>query len=154
GFRFALRVEGGATARVVRKGASDHREARFVHLANRTLRTLRQLRPEVIVTGELGLRTAQAILYARWTRTPIVCYWEGTGHTEARLSTVRRLWRRWLLRHLDAAWVNGIESADYLVGLGVARAAITSSMTGVDTEFFWKAAHLAWPERAARRGQL
>jgi len=149
--RFALRVEGGLTRANRRRGAAGITETRFQHLAQRTVPILRDLAPDIVVSAELGLRTAQAAWYARRRGIPCVLFWEGTAHTEAGISPARRLWRQTLLRGIDAAWVNGVESRDYLRSLGVAEPAISTDMTGVDTEYFRDSARAARAGRDERR---
>jgi glycosyltransferase involved in cell wall biosynthesis len=152
--RFDLKVEGGASTRIKRAGAGDHREARYVHFATHTIPMLREARPQLIVSAELGLRTAQARLYARWRRIPVICFWEGTAHTEANTSAARRRWRAMLLRGIDAAWTNGVESRAYLAGIGVPEQIISSEMTGVDTHYFQSEARRLCQERERRRSEL
>jgi glycosyltransferase involved in cell wall biosynthesis len=152
--QFQLIVAGGAALRVVRKGAGDHREDRYIHVGHQVFKHLRRLRPDIIVSGELGLRTVQALIYRKLWRTPVVCYWEGTPHTEASASMMRTLWRKALLGGIDAVWVNGVESAAYLQRLGVPRDSMTSAMTGVDTEFFWQQNRFERLQSARRRADL
>ena len=152
--RFPLEVEGGLTRRTRRGGAGGVSEVRFQHLAQRTVPVLRRLAPDIVVSAELGLRTAQALWYCRRRGIPCLLFWEGTAHTEARISALRHAWRRGLVRGVSGAWVNGIESRDYLSGLGVPAARIVADMTGVDMQFFREAAALEQAGRGERRARL
>jgi hypothetical protein len=152
--RFKLKVEGGQSRKIRRSGAGGHMEARYVHFATGTIPLLREARPQVIVSGELGLRTAQASAYAHWHQIPVICFWEGTTHTESNISGTRRLWRKMLLRGIHGAWTNGVESRAYLTSLGVPAGIILTEMTGVDTHYFLTETRRLDPERERRRAEL
>ncbi len=151
---FELKVEGGASRQYQRSGAAGHTERRTMHFATGTIPLLRAAHPQVIVSAELGLRTAQARAYASPRKIPVICFWEGTAHTESNASAARRLWRRSLLRGIDGAWTNGVESRAYLTSLGVSERVISTEMTGVDTGYFRAETGRLYAGRERRRSEL
>lgn len=151
--RFAYTIAGGWRAATARPGVGYAAEQRYVEASQRTFTTLRSLAPDAIVSLELGARTLQAAAYARLARVPVICYWEGTPHSEARIGRARRWLRPWLARRMDAFWVNGIEATRYIRSLDV-RAPLYPDMTGVDTHFFRDACLVARGERSAQRAAL
>ncbi len=90
--------------------------------------------PDVVISAELGARTATAAGYCLARRRPLIVWWEGTTRTEAAASARRVKLRRTLLRTARRAWANGEESAAALTAYGVPRAHIDLGMTGTDTD--------------------
>jgi glycosyltransferase involved in cell wall biosynthesis len=81
---------------------------------------LRRFRPDVIISTELGLRTAQAILYRRLRRESRLVIWvDVSERTEKGLSRTRTALRRALLRNADAVIATGQSCRSYLLQLGV-----------------------------------
>ena len=112
--QFRCIVSGNRHKAVLRPGAGYSAETRFFNLSKRTIPELRRIRPDIVIAAELGPRTIQAALYAFAHRIPLVCYWEGTPHTESRIPAWKSQVRRWLAARADAFWVNGMESAQYV----------------------------------------
>lgn len=133
---FELVIAGNRNHEVIRKGQHYAVERRYLSLGEHIVPLLRQIKPDVVVSVELGARTLMASWYAGRCGIPLVCYWEGTPHTEAQISRLRRTLRPWLARRANAFWVNGRESARYAANLGVAPSRVHEGMTGVDTRYF------------------
>ncbi|HKE94615.1 MAG TPA: glycosyltransferase [Povalibacter sp.] len=149
--RFNVVVADGWRVSMSRPGNGYASERRYVELANRTLPLLRRLRPDIVISAEMGARTLQALLYAHVRRIPFVCFWEGTPHTEQKVSRRSVLLRRFIARHSSGFWVNGRESAAYAQSLGVAPGRIFSGMTGVDTSHFREESQRRRTERESER---
>jgi glycosyltransferase involved in cell wall biosynthesis len=113
-----------------RTGVFDHR---YLHLNPGLVLELRRIRPDVVVSNELGLRTFSALLYGALFRVPVFVWWGGTPHTERARSGVKQV-----LRRLAARWVRhwisyGQTSTEYLVnGLGVPAERILQIQNCVD----------------------
>jgi glycosyltransferase involved in cell wall biosynthesis len=86
-----------------------------LHVPLDTLALLWRRPPEVIVSGELGFRTLQAVIFRRLNASTRVVVWacvserseQGRGFARERL-------RRWLLARADAVVVNGESGARYV----------------------------------------
>jgi len=65
---------------------------------------LLKFKPDVIVGAELGTLSVLTYLYAIPARVPVLIRWEGTPHTEARLSSGLRKWVRRLVVSLAAGF--------------------------------------------------
>lgn len=114
-----------------RTGVFDHR---YLHLNPALVLELRRIRPDVVVSNELGLRTFSALLYGALFRVPVFVWWGGTLHTERARSGIKRV-----LRRLAARWVKhwisyGQTSTEYLVRLGVPAERIVQIQNCVDEE--------------------
>ncbi len=94
------------------------RESMSVHLPLDTLGQLRSLRPDVVVSAQLGVRSLLAALYAGWTRTPLALFVNLSEHQERNHGRLRNGLRRWLIRRATAIAVNGTSGARYLRRLG------------------------------------
>jgi len=96
-----------------------------VHVPTDTLRQLKTLRPDVIVSAELGSRSLFSTLYAgRRERTPIVLWLTLSDHTEQGRGRLRQVLRRWLFARADAVVVNGTSGARYVERFGFDRDSI------------------------------
>ncbi len=114
---------------------------RFFHITPGYLVDLLRLRPDAIVTNEIGFRTAVALLYGAVSRKPVWVWWGGTPHTESRLGLLRRLVRRLLVRRVPR-WISyGRSSTEYLLGVGVERHRILQIQNCVDERLYREAGH-------------
>jgi glycosyltransferase involved in cell wall biosynthesis len=94
----------------------------YVHFPLDTGRLLRKLKPDIILSWELGFRSLASTLYRM--RNPssrlIVCTFM-SSHTEQNRGSGRALLRRWLLGRADAVTYNGPECREVLLALGASR---------------------------------
>jgi len=122
----------------------------FVHLPVTALGPLWRARPDVVVSGQLGLGSAMAAIYcALRRRTGLVLWLTLSEISEMGRGRVRRVLRRWLLARADAVMVNGESGARYAREFGTPEAKIFRVYQAVDVEAF--APQRARPERATRR---
>ena len=73
-------------------------------------KALRQFKPNIVISMNLGLWTLTSIMFGY----PTIIYWEGTVHTERTASKIRLLLRRWMARRARAFVVSGQQSRDYV----------------------------------------
>jgi glycosyltransferase involved in cell wall biosynthesis len=104
------------------------------HIPLNVLSALNHFRPDVVISAELGPRTASAAMFCGLRKRPLIAWWEGTPHTEEAVSGLNVRFRKALLRRATRTWGNGEESANSLVAYGVPRSRIDLGMTGLDTE--------------------
>lgn len=130
---------------------SGYREPRVVHFPLTLLLQLDRFRPDVVVSAELGARTAAAAAYCRLRSTRLIAWWEGTAATEAGRGRSRHALRTALLRQCERAWCNGQMSFDSLVSYGVSRHAIDAGMIGIDTETWFDEVEAARIDTAYER---
>jgi glycosyltransferase involved in cell wall biosynthesis len=71
-------------------------------------------RPDVILTGDLGLRTLLCIAYAKKHAIPIYAWARLTSWSERRTKLPRRLLRKVILMNVTGVFVNGKDGSDYL----------------------------------------
>jgi hypothetical protein len=91
----------------------------YIHIPWNTVRVLKQLQPDVIITCELGLRSALSVVHNKLVkRTPLILFAGISEHTEIGRNIVRRGLRRWLIRNADCIAVNGNSGGRYLESLG------------------------------------
>ncbi len=101
-----------------------HRTEQFsiseqLHVPLDTLPHLWQYKPDVIVSSQFGARTAFAIVYRMLhPRVKLILWAALSTHTEEKRSRLRGALRRWMLRRVDAAFVNGKSGEEYLRSLG------------------------------------
>jgi glycosyltransferase involved in cell wall biosynthesis len=86
-----------------------------LHIPYDTLRQLKVYRPDVILSVQLGLRTVLAIAYKRRNPEVKIILWATLSErTEQNRNLLRRLIRLWIVRRIDAAFVNGASGEAYL----------------------------------------
>ena len=94
-------------------------ETLYVHFPYDTLLCLFRLTPKVVISGEFGARTAQAVIYRILNpRSRLIVWATLSDHTEQGRGRVRELLRKWILRHSDAVLVNGRAGARYICRFG------------------------------------
>jgi glycosyltransferase involved in cell wall biosynthesis len=131
-FQFRYRILRGFFISYTRRRESV-RDQRFMHFRYDIIPRLFWLRPDVVVSGEMGPRSLQAAYYCRLTKTPFIIWSEGTPYTERSLSKVRLLARKWLVRQATRFWSNGKEVTMLLESYGADLANIDDGMTGINT---------------------
>jgi glycosyltransferase involved in cell wall biosynthesis len=95
-------------------------ERNTIHFPIDTFAQLDLFRPDVVITGELGLRSLLASWYClRHRGTGLVLWATLSERSEAGRGRLRNLLRRWLVRRVDAVIVNGASGARYMVALGM-----------------------------------
>ncbi len=132
----------------------DLEDERYLQVRYGILPALRRIRPQVIISLELGLRTLQATWYARLAGIPLILWWEGTPHSEGWVSENRRRARRYLVRQAGRFWADGEESADLLREYGAENALIDRDLIGMDTRSLRDAVRNKLAERTAIRNRL
>jgi glycosyltransferase involved in cell wall biosynthesis len=116
---------------------SGFRERTFVHLPVDTVRQLWRFRPDVVISGELGLRTGLAVLYRLLRPRSRLLIWATLSErTERGRGIMRSLIRPWLLARADGVLVNGGSGARYVAGLGVSNDRIRIVPYSVDAGAF------------------
>ena len=108
-------------------------ERASLHLSEKTFSWLRRVRPDVVISLELGLRSFWSLLYGRLHSVPVILMHEGTPHTQGAVPRTRKIWRRLLISDAARYWSNGLESTALLTSYGALKGRIDEAMTGVDT---------------------
>lgn len=95
-------------------------EAAELNLPWNVFRALSRFGPDVVISGEMGLRSLQAAAFRRANADCRLVLWARLSqHSEAGRGSARKLIRRALVRYADAVVTNGRSGHQYLVGLGV-----------------------------------
>lgn len=91
----------------------------FLHVPLDTPLALRRLRPDAVISHELGFRSLGALAYKLIApRTPLLICVAGSRQTEAGRGRLNHWLRRQMLRRADAIGVNSDAAADYVRWLG------------------------------------
>jgi glycosyltransferase involved in cell wall biosynthesis len=120
--------------RVVTHSTGDAAQSVEIQLPFGALEALRRFRPDVVVSGELGARTALSALYARLAGLPLVIWSYQSRAWAATASRARRAWRRALLARADAVVGMGIQAREVLRALGVPDARLFDAPNAHDHE--------------------
>ncbi len=92
----------------------------YVHVPYDTLWLLREYQPDVIISGEMGLRTVQALLYRKLNpRSRMILWATVSEYSEQGRGRLRQGLRQALVPQADAVMVNGNSGARYVRQFGV-----------------------------------
>jgi len=101
---------------------SGFEQEAYIHIPYDTLLLLFQERPNVVISGEFGLRTLQAAIYRTLNPKNCLMVWATlSDRTEQGRGLVRRVLRNWILRRTDAVLVNGEAGARYIRAMGYSK---------------------------------
>jgi glycosyltransferase involved in cell wall biosynthesis len=93
----------------------------YVHIPYDTVFQLWRYQPDVVISGELGLRTCLAVLYRRLKPAAKFIIWATVSeHSEQNRGWWRESIRRWVLPKADLVMVNGQSGRRYIGRFGVA----------------------------------
>lgn len=110
-----------------------NRAFRFVYQPG-IMRAIEQSQPDVVIGDGFYQWTSFALAHRLRHRTPLVVCYERTFHTERNAQRVRTLYRRWVMRLVDAMAVNGSLSREYSEWLGMSPERITTGQMVADTD--------------------
>ncbi len=103
--------------------SSGFSEANFIHFPIDTLWRLKKLKPDVILSYEMGARTMLSTIYRKSKRkVRLIMVGNMSEHIESERGILRRIWRKLLCRGVDFFTYNGPSCKRYLRSLGVAEA--------------------------------
>ena len=127
-FRFAWRTLAGPATTV---------RGRWTILNLRTTRTLRRVRPDVVIVGGWNQPAFWlALAWSRRRRVPVICWSESTERDARSGSKVAHLMKRAFVHRCSAFLVPGQASAEYLNAIGVQGRPVATAPNAVDNEIF------------------
>jgi glycosyltransferase involved in cell wall biosynthesis len=108
----------------------------YTHIPYDTLPLLWRYRPDVIVSGELGVRTLMARIYRTLRPSTKLIIWATLSErTEEAHGFVRKVLRRWLLAGAEGVYVNGASGSRYIRSMGY-NGPITIAPYAADNQAF------------------
>ncbi|MDJ0553663.1 MAG: glycosyltransferase family 4 protein [Microcoleaceae cyanobacterium MO_207.B10] len=94
----------------------------YLHIPYDTLWLLHQYQPDVIISGELGMRSLQAALYRKFhPKTRLIIWATLSEYSEKGRGWLRHQLRRVLLPQADAVLVNGNSGKRYISNFGISE---------------------------------
>lgn len=113
--------------------------------------SLRRFRPDVVIGPAFGPTSMLALGYAKVSGARFILWSEGTRHTEAGLSWLRKKQRTMVTTGAHGYWTNGELSSELLLDYGRGDQPVQEGMTGIDTRAFQAAVAGHRPNRVALR---
>ncbi len=127
------------------------RESAPVAIPYDTLWVLHRFRPDVVISGEMGLRTIQALAYRRLQPTTRLVLWATASEENERgRGRWREALRRWLVPRVDAVIVNGQNGAGYVRRCGARQERIVPIPQTTHVQEFARANLNRTPPQARR----
>jgi glycosyltransferase involved in cell wall biosynthesis len=118
---FRIKRSWGFTFRWTNRDQGSVLDIKHLHINPGLLLDLLRIRPDVIITVEMGFRTLVALAYGGLFRRPVWVWWGGTLHTERGIGRTKRVFRSWLVGRVKRWFSYGVTSTEYLTSLGVPR---------------------------------
>lgn len=118
--RLDVRVQRAISLRRRWRHPAGFSEDVYLHIPWDALWQLRSIRPNAIISGELGARTLFSALYCRFAKQTLFIVGLGVSdRTEQERGRLRHALRRWLLPRADCVFVNGASGARFAQRYGV-----------------------------------
>ncbi|MEL7067976.1 MAG: glycosyltransferase family 4 protein [Cyanobacteria bacterium J06581_3] len=133
----SIRKVWGLTLRFFEKRKGHAFDPRYLHINPGYFYELLRIRPDVIISAEMGFRSLAALLYGFIFRKPVWILWGGTLLTEQKRSAVKRLIRHLVFKRVTR-WISyGETTTEYLTkGLGIEQAYILQIQNCIDETQF------------------
>jgi len=126
----------GLTVKFFEKRKGKKFDPRYFHINPGYLWELIKIRPDVLISAEMGFRSLIALLYGLVFRKPVWILWGGTLHTERNRSVPKRFIRFLIFQHVTR-WISyGETTTEYLLALGVERSHILQIQNCIDQKQF------------------
>jgi N-acetylglucosaminyldiphosphoundecaprenol N-acetyl-beta-D-mannosaminyltransferase len=119
------------TRKTVTSGEIPYEQKLTQHLPYGLPFQLFKFRPEVIISLELGFRTALAALYAKCTGTQLII-WSYQSRISSQQSWSRKIWRSLLLKQASSVVGMGIQAREVLIAWGVPITKIIDAPNAAD----------------------
>jgi glycosyltransferase involved in cell wall biosynthesis len=143
-FPFHTLILDGPAFRLTRKRLDvAYEESRQFHFSPGVFKAMCKIKPDIVITAEMGFRTLWALLYAKLFRRKLILWSEGTLHTEGNVGWIKQCVRPLLVRCMNAYWTNGPESTALIESYGGKQHLVTEAMTGIDTNS-WQTERDKW----------
>jgi glycosyltransferase involved in cell wall biosynthesis len=93
---------------------SQFEEPSELHVPYDTMAQLHRYRPDVVITGELGMRSLQALIYGKALAIPVVLWATLSDRIERERKGARVVLRKVIIPRFAAVITNGAEGARYI----------------------------------------
>ena len=104
------------------KHSKGFTEDSYIHVPVDTVKQLKQLKPDIVFSYEMGIRTLLSGWFRKWNRkVPLVMVGNMSQNIEQERRLSRRLLRSFIRRLVDFATYNGPSCKRYLKSLGMAE---------------------------------
>lgn len=135
----SIRKVWGVTFRFFDRRQGNAFDPRYLHINPGYFYELLRIRPDVIISAEMGFRSLTALFYGLVFRTPVWIFWGGTLLTEQKRSAVKKLLRQLIFRRVTR-WISyGETTTEYLLkGLGIERSHVLQIQNCIDETQFTK----------------
>lgn len=132
-----IRKVWGCTLRFFERRQGSAFDPRYLHINPGYFYELLRIRPDVIISAEMGFRSLAALLYGFIFSKPVWILWGGTLLTEQKRSTVKRLIRYFVFRRVTR-WISyGETTTEYLTeSLRIRRSHILQIQNCIDETQF------------------
>lgn len=97
-------------------------------------------RPDIIISGEFGLRSLVAYIVSRLRRIPLAVWSEEIKETARGRSSLQNALRKFLIPRIDVFLAWGHPAVEYLLSWNIEKSKIYYCSQAVDNNFFMKAA--------------
>lgn len=126
----------GFTLKFFEKRNGQLFDPRYLHINPGYLWELIKIRPDALISTEMGFRSIIALLYGFLFQKPVWILWGGTPHTERNRSRFKKIVRHLIFKRANK-WISyGQTTTDYLSELGIPIQYILQIQNCVDENIY------------------
>lgn len=134
-----IRTVWGVTLEFFKKRKGEKFDPRYFHINPGYFWELLKIRPDALISAEMGFRSLVALLYGFLFSKPVWILWGGTLHTEQNRSAFKRLIRFLIFKNVTR-WISyGETTTEYLLALGIRQQHILQIQNCIDEQQFTSA---------------
>jgi len=113
--------------------------SRFIHINYNLLIEVAKLKPDLICFGGFNLSSLQLILYAKILNVPTILWSESTKFTEFKISFMRKILRKFILKNVNSIISSGKLATEYLNMLNNSpiKQSIYLGYNAVDNDYYY-----------------
>lgn len=132
-----IRQVWGITLKFFEQRKGNSFDPRYLHINPGYFYELLRIRPDAVISAEMGFRSLAALLYGFVFRKPVWILWGGTLLTEKKRSSIKKMMRHLIFKRVTR-WISyGETTTEYLVkGLEVDRSNILQIQNCIDETQF------------------
>ena len=131
-----IRSVWGVTLKFIERRRGEDFDPRYLHINPGYFWELLKIRPDVLISAEMGFRSLIALLYGFLFKKPVWILWGGTLHTERNRGRIKRLIRNIVFSRVTR-WISyGETTTEYLLHLGIENENILQIQNCIDETLF------------------
>lgn len=107
-------------------------DTKYIHLTASVVKTLKQLKPDVVIGSEYNPTVIQAVRYCRKKNIPFISWTDGTLHSERNIHAIQKYLRSYVISNASAYIASSAKSKEAQIFYGAPEEKCHISLLTVD----------------------